>query len=315
LSVEFGICLEFGACNLEFLIVILGPTASGKTELAIELAEWLGTEIISADSRQFYREMKIGTARPDKDQMARVKHHFAGHVSVLEPYNIARYEREVLDLLSDLYQKHRIVILTGGSGLYIDAVCRGIDVMPEQDPLIRKDLEAIYRKSGIGYLQLELLKLDPDYYRETDLNNPARLIRALEVCRITGKPYSSFRKNKPRPRNFQCLKIGLNLPRQDLVERINRRVDTMMEAGLLDEVQALLPLQHLNTLNTVGYRELFDYLDGHGTLDEAVERIKINTRRYAKRQMTWFRKNASMKWFHPVQWEQIRDYITISCGL
>ena len=259
--------------------------------------------------------MKIGTARPDEEQMARVKHHFAGHVSVLEPHNIARYEREVLDLLPDLFQKNRIVVLTGGSGLYINAVCRGIDVMPEQDPLIRKELEDIYRTSGIGYLQLELLKLDPDYYRMADLNNPARLIRALEVCRITGKPYSSFRKNEPSPRNFQCLKIGLDLPRQDIVERINRRVDSMMEAGLLDEVQALLPLRHLNSLNTVGYQELFDHLEGNGTLDEAVERIKINTRRYAKRQMTWFRKDASIKWFHPAEWEQIREYITRSCGL
>ncbi|MFO7613364.1 MAG: tRNA (adenosine(37)-N6)-dimethylallyltransferase MiaA [Bacteroidales bacterium] len=300
---------------MEFLIVILGPTASGKTELAIRLAEWLGTEIISADSRQFYREMKIGTARPDKEQMDRVKHHFAGHVSVLEPYNIARYEREVLDLLPDLFQKNRIVVLTGGSGLYIDAVCKGIDVMPEQDPLIRRELENIYRKSGIGYLQLELLKLDPDYYRMADLSNPARLIRALEVCRITGKPYSSFRKNEPSPRNFQCLKIGLDLPRQDIVERINRRVDSMMEAGLLDEVKSLLPLRYLNTLNTVGYKELFDHLDGNCTLEEAVENIKTNTRRYAKRQMTWFRKDASIRWFHPAKWEQIREYITRSCGL
>jgi len=298
---------------LEFLIVILGPTAAGKTDMAIRLAEWLGTEIVSADSRQFYREMKIGTARPGKEQMARVKHHFAGHVSVLEPYNIARYEREVLDLLPDLFQKNRIVVLTGGSGLYIDAVCRGIDVMPDQDPLIREELEDIYRKSGIGYLQLELLKLDPEYYREVDLNNAARLIRALEVCRITGKPYSSFRKNKPKPRDFQCVKIGLDLPRQALVERINRRVEDMMALGLLEEVKSLLPFRHLQTLNTVGYKELFDYLEGNCTLEEAIENIKTNTRRYAKRQMTWFRKDHSIKWFHPGHWEEIRQFVAERC--
>ncbi len=291
------------------LVVILGPTASGKTEMAVRLAEWLNTDIISADSRQFYREMKIGTAPPDALQLARARHHFVGSESVLLPYDVARYESDVLKLLDQLFSCHRAVIMAGGSGLYIDAVCRGIDAMPGGDPVIRKELEAVRRSEGIKGLQQLLQRLDPEYYSQVDVNNPARLLRALEVCRMSGMPYSSFRKESFAPRPFRVVKVGLEVPRAELIERINLRVDAMMAAGLLEEVRGLLTLRHLGPLNTVGYSELFEYLEGHCALDEAVERIRINTRRYAKRQMTWFRKDPEIKWVPAGRTDMVKGYL------
>jgi len=295
--------LDFGAWNLEFikntLLVILGPTASGKTELAIKAAKLLGTEIISADSRQFYRELTIGTAKPSPEQLAEVKHHFVGHISITEKYNISLFEQDTIRLLDELFLSHDTVVMTGGSGLYIDAVCHGIDEQPEHDPAIRLHLQSGYKAGGIEHLQAELLRLDPAYYRDVDLSNPHRLMRALEVCIMTGKPFSSFRKGKQKERDFKIVKLGIDIPRAELVERINRRIDEMMAKGLLEEAGICLPFRHNNALNTVGYKEMFEYLDGHCSLEEAVEKMKINTRRYAKRQMTWFRKDPGIRWIDP----------------
>ena len=285
--------------NGKTLLIILGPTASGKTDLAVKAAKWLGTEIISADSRQFYKELTIGTAKPSPEQLAEVKHHFIGHIPVTERYNISRFENDVIRLLEDLFQSYHTVVMTGGSGLYIDAVCRGVDEQPEHDPAIRHILQVEYKNRGIEYLRNELLRLDPDYYQEVDLSNPNRLMRALEVCLMTGKTYSSYRKGRQKTRDFRIMKIGLDIPRDELVMRINQRVDEMMDRGLVEEARANLADRHLNALNTVGYKEIFEYLDGNCTLEEAVEKIRVNTRRYAKRQMTWFRKDKEIKWMAP----------------
>ena len=286
--------------NLEFkhkiLLVILGPTASGKTDLAIKAAKWLDTEIISADSRQFYRELNIGTAKPTPDQIASVKHHLIGQISIHDRYNISDFENDVLSLLEELFQKHDVVVMCGGSGLYIDAVCNGIDDQPEHDPAIRQQLDQEYRTFGIVYLQNELHRLDPDYYKQVDISNPHRLMRALEVCYMTGKPYSSFRTGLKKSRPFKIVKFGIDVPREELIKRINARTDSMISAGLIEEARENLANRHLNSLNTVGYKEIFDFLDGKCTLEEAVEKIKVNTRRYAKRQMTWFRKDGEIKW-------------------
>jgi len=286
--------------NLEFkhkiLLVILGPTASGKTDLAIKAAKWLDTEIISADSRQFYRELNIGTAKPTPDQLAYVKHHLIGQISIHDKYNISDFENDVLSLLEKLFQKHDVVVMCGGSGLYIDAVCNGIDDQPEHDPAIRQQLDQEYRTNGIVYLQNELHRLDPDYYRQVDISNPHRLMRALEVCHMTGKPYSSFRTGLKKSRPFKIVKFGIDVPREELIKRINARTDSMISAGLIEEARENLANRHLNSLNTVGYKEMFDFLDGKCSLEEAVKKIKVNTRRYAKRQMTWFRKDGEIKW-------------------
>jgi len=281
------------------LLVILGPTASGKTDLAINAAKWLDTEIISADSRQFYRELNIGTAKPTPDQIASVKHHLIGQISIHDRYNISDFENDVLSLLEKLFQKHDVVVMCGGSGLYIDAVCNGIDDQPEHDPAIRQQLDQEYRTNGIVYLQNELHRLDPDYYRQVDISNPHRLMRALEVCHMTGKPYSSFRTGLKKSRPFKIVKFGIDVPREELIKRINARTDAMISAGLIDEARENLVNRHLNSLNTVGYKEMFDFLDGKCSLEEAVEKIKVNTRRYAKRQMTWFRKDVEIKWIKP----------------
>ncbi|MCK9400708.1 MAG: tRNA (adenosine(37)-N6)-dimethylallyltransferase MiaA [Bacteroidales bacterium] len=288
--------MEFG---INTLLIILGPTASGKTDLAIKVAKWLDTEIISADSRQFYRELSIGTAKPNAEQLAEVEHHFIGHISISEDYNISRFEQDVIRLLDKLFETHRAVVMTGGSGLYIDAVCNGIDEQPEHDPAIRHLLKEEYKARGINYLQKELFSLDPLYYKEVDLSNPNRLMRALEVCLMTGKPYSTYRKGHRQQRNFRTIKFGIRVPREELVERINRRIDGMMASGLLEEAKANYSCRNLNALNTVGYKEMFEYLDGICTLEDAVEKIRINTRRYAKRQMTWFRKDPEINWIQP----------------
>ena len=288
-----------------FLIVITGPTASGKTTLSIEIAQFFSAEILSADSRQFYREMKIGTARPSDEQLSIVPHHFIGHLSISDYYNVSKYESDVLKTLEHLFAGSSFAILTGGSGLYINAVCHGIDELPDSDQSLREQLKDLYQKKGIRILQEKLRELDPEYYKKVDLSNPNRLLRAVEVCLTTGISYSELRKNMRVPRNFRIIKIGLQRDREDLNHRINQRVETMMEDGLLEEVKELLPYRHLNALNTVGYKELFDYLDGKYSLAQAVEKIKTNTRRFAKRQMTWFRKDNEIKWFHPDELEKI----------
>ncbi len=281
------------------LIVIAGPTAVGKTSLAIELAEILNTEIISADSRQFYRGLIIGTAAPDENQLARVKHHFIGHINPEAPYNISRYEQDALKLLKTLFTNRKSVVLTGGSGLYIKAVCEGIDDLPEIDPVIREYIIQSYKNVGLQWLQEMLLQKDPDHAAKVDLKNPARLIRALEVTMQTGVPYSRQLKNTKAVRDFNIIKIAVNLPRNILHDRISQRVDTMISDGLLQETESFYPLRHLNALNTVGYKEMFDYLDNLCTLEKAVENIKTNTRRYARRQITWFNGDKDYKWLSP----------------
>ncbi|MBR6491145.1 MAG: tRNA (adenosine(37)-N6)-dimethylallyltransferase MiaA [Bacteroidales bacterium] len=278
------------------LIVIAGPTASGKTSLAIRLAQSLNTEIVSADSRQFYKELNIGTAKPTPQELAAARHHFIGHLSVNERYDVSRYETDAIALLDRLFQTHDNVILCGGSGLYIDAVTKGIDALPDPDPEIRVSLKKLLETQGIAALQEELKRVDPEYYEIVDLSNPIRLIRAIEVYYTEGKKFSSLRNGIDKERNFNIDKYCISIPREQLVEKINLRVDEMMKQGLLEEVKSLVPLRHLTALNTVGYKELFEYLDGNCTLDFAVEKIKTDTRRYAKRQVTWFRRDNEYQW-------------------
>lgn len=281
---------------MKTLIVIAGPTASGKTAYAIDLAKKLGTVILSADSRQFYKEMSIGTAAPTEEELSQVKHYFVHHISIEDNYDIADYEHDALHLLKELFKIHDQVVMTGGSGLYIDAVCNGIDEMPDVVPEVRKRVEKMLQEGGITALSVELQRLDPTYFAVVDQQNPRRLQRALEVCYQTGKPFSSFRKGNTAKRDFDIKKYALLWDRQALIGRINKRVDLMMEQGLLEEAQALYPKRQLNALNTVGYKELFSYFDGDCTLDEAVELIKIHTRQYAKRQMTWLRRDGTYQW-------------------
>lgn len=283
------------------LFIIVGPTAVGKTAVGIHLAHCLGCPIISADSRQFYREMKIGTAAPSAEELEKVKHYFIGNKSVTEEYNVSLYESEVLALLPELFSHQPNIVMVGGSGLYINAVCNGIDDMPETDKVLRNQLNDLFNKEGIVALQQKLLELDPDYYNEVDLNNPVRLQRAIEVSLQTGKPYSQFRMKTKKERDFNIVKIGIEREKTDLIFRIESRVDQMMEIGQLYEVQSLLPFRHYNALNTVGYKELYAYLDGDVSLEQAVTNIKANTKHYAKRQLTWFRKDANTHWFHPDQ--------------
>lgn len=278
------------------LIVIEGPTAAGKTAIAIKLAQQLKTEIISADSRQFYREMIIGTAKPTDEELAAAKHHFINSHSVTESFNVGDFEKQSLQLLDELFKTHDKVIMAGGSGLFIQAVTKGFDDLPVANTAIREKLKLELAEKGIQFLQDQLKNTDPDYYNQVDLNNPQRLIRALEVFETTGKPFSSYRKAVTNKRSFDCIKIGLDLPREVLYQRINQRVDDMIAQGLVEEVRSLLPYRHLNALNTVGYSELFGYFDGKNDLNTAIELVKQNTRRFAKRQLTWFRKDKEIKW-------------------
>jgi tRNA dimethylallyltransferase len=291
------------------LLVVTGPTAVGKTSLTLNLAQFLKTEILSADSRQFYREMRIGTARPGEDELQLVPHHFIGHISINDGYNISRFESDALNLLGKLFKDHQMVIMTGGSGLYINAVCHGIDDLPDPDDTLREELKTIYAQDGIESLRAKLRLLDPVYYSEVDIANPKRLLRALEVCISTGRPFSELRRNKPKLRDFEIIRIGLTRDKEELNRRINDRVDKMLEDGLLEEVQQLLPFRQLNALNTVGYKELFPYFDGMLSLESAIGNIKIHSSRYAKRQMTWFRKDKSIRWFHPDQVEEIFNFV------
>lgn len=283
--------------NKKFLFVVVGPTAIGKTALGIRLAKHFKTEIVSADSRQFFREMKIGTAVPSEAELEAAKHHFIQHISVNDEYSVGDFERDAISRLDQIYNTHDVAIMVGGSGLYVDAVVNGLDEFPEVDPSIRESLNERLEVSGIETLQEELREKDPEYYSEVDLQNPHRLIRALEICIGTGKPYSSFRKKGAKNRIFEPVYIGLTAPREIVYDRINYRVDLMMESGLLEEAKRLAPLKHLNALNTVGYKELFGFIEGQWDLETAVSEIKKNTRRFAKRQLTWFRKNEQIHWF------------------
>lgn len=291
------------------LITLAGPTASGKTKIAIALAQHFDTVILSADSRQFYKELEIGTAAPTAEELAAVKHYFAGHLSIHDYYNVSRYEQEVLQLLDELFRTHRCVIMTGGSGLYLDAVCEGIDQLPEPDAALRESVNEMYRSLGLIGLQHHLQQLDPEYYEIVDRNNPNRLKRAIEVCLQTGTTYSSLRVKKVQSRPFSIIKLGLNLPRAELFDNIHRRTDAMIGGGLVDEVRGLLPHRHLNALNTVGYKEIFAFLDGKMTLEEAIEKIKTNTRRYAKRQLTWFQRDKAITWFQPRQIDEMIQFV------
>jgi tRNA dimethylallyltransferase len=279
-----------------FLIVVIGPTASGKTAMAIALAKHFDAEIVSADSRQFFKEMTIGTAAPTPFELAAAPHHFIGNLSIKDTYTVGHYEVEAIAKIDALFKKNRFVILTGGSGLYIDAVINGLDAFPATDPAVREKLNQLLAEEGIETLQKTLQKADPDYYQKVDIQNPQRMIRALEVSLSTGKPYSSFLNKTPQKRNFTPIIIGLNTDREKLYQRINQRVDNMLKLGLEAEVKSLMPYRELNALQTVGYREWFDYFDGKTSREEVMESIKQNTRRYAKRQLTWFRRYDA-KWF------------------
>jgi tRNA dimethylallyltransferase len=291
------------------LIIVTGPTAIGKTRIAIETAKFFHTEIVSADSRQIYRELSIGTAVPSPEELAEIKHHFIHSHSILENYNASRYETEAIGLLENLFNIYDAVVMTGGSMLYIDAVCSGIDTMPDVDTELRDNLKTRLKEEGIESLRLQLKKLDPVYYSRVDLKNPARIVHALEISLMTGKPYSSFRTSPKKERPFTIIKIGLDCGRTELHRRINRRVDQMLEAGLEDEARKVYPLKNLNALNTVGYREFFASFSGEISKEKAIERIKRNTRRYARKQLTWFRKDPEINWFHPDEPEKIIEFL------
>lgn len=288
------------------LYVLLGPTAVGKTELALQMAEKLGSPILNCDSRQIYRGMETGTAAPTAEQRRRVRHYFVGTHDIGSYYSAAQYEQDALALIEELRGKgHQSVLLSGGSMMYLDAVCNGIDDIPSVDAEVRDTLRERLARGEIDKMRSELRMLDPDYYHTADTRNPKRVVHALEVCFTTGRPYSSFLTNTRKERPFDIVKIGLRRERQDLFHRINRRVDAMMEEGLLEEARRLYPFRHENSLNTVGYKELFRHLDGLWELPFAVEKIKKNTRDYAKKQMTWFSHDESISWFHPAQAEEI----------
>ena len=287
------------------LIVILGPTGVGKSAISILLANYYSTDIISADSRQLFRELSIGTAVPSKEGLQSVCHHFIQTRSIHQYYNVSDYETEAIERINQLFKSKNPLILTGGSMLYIDTICKGIDDIPTVTPKIRNEVMEWYHHNGLKALQQRLLTLDPEYHGIVDLNNPKRLLHAVEVCQLSGKTYTSFRKNTIIERPFRILKIGINQERELLYHRINQRVDQMMEAGLLEEARCVYPYKALNSLNTVGYKELFSYFDGNCTLDQAIDLIKCSTRKYARKQLTWFRKDADIHWFEPDQIHEI----------
>ena len=293
-----------------YLLNVVGPTAIGKTSLAINLAKKFNTEIISADSRQFYKEMRIGTAVPSTEELEAAKHHFIQHISIEDAYNVGDFEAEAIQKLEEIFQDHDIVIMVGGSGLYTKSVLQGLDYFPEVPAEIRENLNLKYEENGLVPLQKELQKYDPEYYYVADVENPQRVIRALEVCITSGKPYSSYLNQPKKQRDFIPISIGLTADREIIYERINRRVDLMMNEGLLEEVEKLFAHKHLNALNTVGYKELFSYLEGKIPLETAVSEIKKNTRRFAKRQLTWFRKDPDIQWFDfKTPSEEVQEFI------
>jgi len=291
------------------LIVVLGPTGVGKSAVSIQLAKHYQTEIISADSRQFFNELAIGTAVPSADDLKSVPHHFIQTKSIHDYYNVSEYETEAIQLIDQLFHAKNPLILTGGSMLYVDTICKGIDDIPTVDPVIRDEVIRWYNENGIEALRQRLLELDPEYYHQVDLNNPKRLLHAVEICLMSGKTFTSFRRNKIKERPFRILKIGINQDRKILYERINERVLKMMNDGLLEEAITVYPYRNLNSLNTVGYKELFTYLDGDCSLDEAVDLIQRNTRKYARKQLTWFRRDQDIKWFEPEQISEVITYI------
>jgi len=291
------------------LIVLLGPTGVGKTELSLRVASHVGSPIISADSRQLYKELVIGTAAPTAEQLARIKHYFVGTLSLTDYYNASQFEEEVLLCLENLFQSTSNVVMTGGSMMYIDAVCNGIDELPTVSQEIRTNLMKRFEVEGLDPIQEDLKRLDPQHYNEVDLNNYKRVIHALEICLMTGKPYSELRTNTKKSRPFRIIKIGLTRDREELCERINIRVDQMMRDGLLEEVRHVYPYKQLNSLNTVGYKEMFNYLDGEWPLDFAIEKIKRNSRVYARKQMTWFKRDKEINWFHPDNIEGILTFL------
>ena len=297
------------ASSDKILIVLTGPTAVGKTAVSLDIAKHFGIPVINADSRQIFKELRIGTARPTEAEMEEVKHYFVGTLGIEDYYSASLYEQQVLELLDKEFQSHDYALLSGGSMMYIDAVCDGIDDIPTIDDQTRETMKRRLKEEGLEALVEELRRLDPDYYEIVDRQNPRRVVHALEICVMTGKTYTSFRKRSKKERPFRIIKIGLDRPREELYNRINARVDKMMSDGLLDEVKALYPKKELNALNTVGYKELFDYLDGRWPLEEAVERIKGNTRRYARKQLTWYKKDEHIRWFHPDDKQSLMNYI------
>jgi tRNA dimethylallyltransferase len=291
------------------LIVILGPTGVGKTDVSINIAKHFNTEISSSDSRQVYREMRIGTAVPEPDQLAAVKHHFIHSHSIHDYFSSWECEQQTMELLDTLFTKKDEVLLVGGSMMYIDAVCNGIDEIPTIDPELRKEVFEKYEKEGLESMRMQLKQLDPVFYNQVDLKNAKRVIHAIEICLMSGKPYSELRTNSRKERNFNIVKIGLNRDRQELYGRINKRVDIMIEEGLIEEARSVFEFRHYNSLNTVGYKELFEHFEGKISLEKAIELIKRNSRRYAKRQLSWFRRDNEIQWFHPEQEKEIMNYL------
>lgn len=287
------------------LIVLIGPTGVGKTELSLRIAEHFHTHIVSSDSRQLYADLKIGTAAPTAEQLQRVPHHFVGTLQLTDYYSAAQYESEALAVLDDLFKQQDVVLLTGGSMMYVDAICKGIDDIPTVDADTRQLMLQRYEEEGLERMCAELKLLDPEYYKIVDLKNPKRVIHALEICYMTGKTYTSFRTQQKKERPFRIIKIGLTRDRAELYQRINRRVDQMIEEGLVEEAKAVYPYRHLNSLNTVGYKEIFKYLDGEWELPFAIEKIKQNSRIYSRKQMTWFKRDKDILWFHPDEEERI----------
>ena len=296
---------------MDTLIIVLGPTGVGKSEISVKLAKYFNTEIISADSRQFFKELSIGTAVPPTEDLLEVPHHFIQNKSIHQYYNVSEFETDTLNLLQVLFKRINPVILTGGSMLYIDTICKGIDDIPTVNPEIRKSVIQWYETHGLEALRERLLELDPEYYTTVDLNNPKRILHAVEVCEMTGKTFTSFRTQTVRTRPFRIIKIGINQDRKVLYERINQRVLKMMDASLLEEAKSVYSFRHLNSLNTVGYKELFTYLDGECTLYEAIDLIQRNSRKYARKQLTWFRRDPEIVWFEPSQLQQIIEYLTL----
>lgn len=295
---------------MKTLVVVLGPTGVGKTELCLNIAKHLESPIINADSRQIFAEMPIGTAAPTQEQQRDVLHYFIGNHSVTDYYSAAMFEEDAINLIDELFKdKHDSLLMSGGSMMYIDAVCKGIDDIPTIDEVTREKLKNDFEKNGLDKLVEQLKVLDPEHWNIVDKKNPRRVIHALEICLMTGKTYTSFRRNKIKNRPFNILKIGLNRDREELYERINKRVLDMIDSGLIDEALKLYNFRHLNSLNTVGYKEIIDYLDGLLTLDEAIRQIQSNTRRYMRKQLTWFKRDETIKWFNPDNVEEILKYI------
>ena len=296
--------------NNPTLLVLLGPTGVGKTNISLRLAGKYSCPIVSSDSRQFYKELKIGTAAPTDEELKRAKHYFIGSHSIFDEYNAGQYEQDAIQLLDELFQSHKVVLLVGGSMMYIDAICNGMDDIPNVAAETRAYWQKQFADFGLEFIQNELKKLDPKHFAEVDLQNPKRIIHALEICSMTGKPYSDLRTGQKKKRNFNILKIGLNRPRPELYERINSRVDEMIENGLQKEAEEFYKFKDLNALNTVGYKELYEFMDGKWSLDFAINMIKQDSRRYAKRQMTWFNRDKEIHWFQPDNEDEILKFVT-----